>query len=150
MASAFCNLCEEYIKKLNEKKELPFSLSRVGMWRGRPTKAEKAAYGSGETKIDILCVDRSESKYMICSCSFDKNGYDYENYLRVRASLSDLKDGAEFYYALFSRSSFDRILRDEARRDDALTLFDLNDVVNLKNASTMGSRKTSQMESFLL
>lgn len=55
----------------------------------------------------------------------------YSEYLDVRAKLASLKNGADFYYALFSESGFDEKIMKEAE-NERLLLFSLDQIVNLK------------------
>ena len=44
-----------------------------------------------------------------------------------------MKEKAKFYYALFSESGFDEKIKAEAERLEELYLYDLKEIVNLKN-----------------
>lgn len=53
-------------------------------------------------------------------------------YLDVRAKLTPLKDGAKFYYALFSESGFDEKIIAESKTESDLQLYDLGQIVNYR------------------
>ena len=69
---------------------------------------------------------------MVGECKFKNAPFDYSEYLDTVAKLTPLKEGAKFYYALFSESGFDDKVVSEADNNDNITLYNLYQIVNYK------------------
>ena len=131
-ASAFEDVCREFVKAMQRKNALPFRYARMGRWMGKTTVRDKSSKNElrmAETEIDLLGIGRSETEYLVGECKFKGSPFHYSEYLDVRAKLTPLKDGARFYYALFSESGFDEKIREEADKNTALSLYDLERIV---------------------
>lgn len=109
-SSAFEDVCREFVREKQKKNELPFRYSRMGRWWGKTTIIDKNAKNglrTGETEIDLLAIDRRAEKYLVGECKFEKEPFNYAEYLNTLAKLTPLKEKTVFYYALFSESGFD-------------------------------------------
>ena len=82
-----------------------------------------------ETEIDLLALSRDRKQYLIGECKFKGQPFRYGEYLDTAAKLSPLKKQAEFFYALFSESGFDEHILQEAKQNDHLQLYDLENIV---------------------
>ena len=132
---AFEDICREFTKELQKKNALPFRYSKIGRWTGKTTVRDKhAATGTrvAETEIDVLCINRDETAYLVGECKFKGVPFAYSEYLDTRAKLAPLQEKAKFYYALFAESGFDEKIVEEARQDDCVLLYDLGDIVGCK------------------
>lgn len=130
---AFEDICKEFVKELQKQNALPFRYSKMGRWTGKTTVRDKNAPGGlrvAETEIDLLCIDRNAKEYLVGECKFKTSPFTYSEYLNTIAKLTSLKDGARFYYALFSESGFDDKIIGEAENRSDLQLFDLQTIVN--------------------
>ena len=131
----FEDVCKEFVREMQKKNELPFRYSKMGRWTGKTTVRDKDAPKGvrvAETKIDILGIGKSGKEYLVGECKFKNTPFDYSEYLDTVTKLTPLKEGAKFYYALFSESGFDSKVVSEADNNDNITLYNLNQIVNYK------------------
>jgi len=132
---AFEDVCREFVREMQKQNELPFRYSKMGKWIGRTTIRDKDAPNGmrvGETEIDLLAIGRGAAEYLVGECKFKRTPFDYSEYLNTTAKLTPLKEGATFYYALFSESGFDEKITAEAEQEENLKLYDLHQIVNYK------------------
>lgn len=131
-ALAFEDICREFVREMQKKNELPFRYSKMGRWTGKTTVRDKnAAHGlrTAETEIDLLCIDRNATEYLVGECKFKGTPFSYSEYLDTLAKLTPLKEKARFHYALFSENGFDeKVLSDAAA--NGILLFPLGQIVN--------------------
>ena len=131
----FEDVCKEFVREMQKKNELPFRYSKMGRWTGKTTVRDKDAPKGvrvAETEIDILGIGKGGKEYLVGECKFKNAPFDYSEYLDTVAKLTPLKEGAKFYYALFSESGFDSKVVSEADNNDNITLYNLNQIVNYK------------------
>ena len=131
---AFEDICREFVREMQKRNELPFRYAKMGRWTGKTTVRDEAAPSglrTAETEIDLLCIDRDAKNYMVGECKFKKAPFSYSEYLDTTAKLTQLKDKAEFYYALFSESGFDERIAADAKNNKTL-LYPLKQIVNYK------------------
>lgn len=132
-ALAFEHVCREFVKELQKKNALPFRYAKLGRWFGkttvRSTKEEKGLRVA-ETEIDILGISKTEEEYLVGECKFKHAPFQYSEYLNTLAKLSLQKQGATMYYLLFSESGFDERIVEEAKKNKALVLYTLEEIVN--------------------
>lgn len=131
----FEDVCKEFVRELQKKNALPFRYTKMGRWTGKTTVCDKgvdSGVRTAETEIDLLAIGRGAKEYFVGECKFKRSPFDYSEYLDTVAKLSDLKEKAKFYYALFSESGFDEKITAEAETMEELYLYDLKTIVNLK------------------
>lgn len=131
----FEDVCKEFVREMQKKNELPFRYSKMGRWTGKTTVRDKDAPKGvrvAETEIDILGIGKGGKEYLVGECKFKNTPFDYSEYLDTVTKLTPLKEGAKFYYALFSESGFDDKVVLEADNNDNITLYNLNQIVNYK------------------
>lgn len=126
----FEDVCREFVRESQKKNALPFRYAEMGRWFGKTTVRGGSGLVTAETEIDLLAIDKESKKYLVGECKFKNSPFDYSDYLNTVAKLTPLKDTAEFYYALFSESSFDERLLTAAKESDNLLLYDIKDIVN--------------------
>ncbi len=130
---AFEDVCREFVRGMQKKNQLPFRYAKMGRWMGKTTvRDEKAVNGLriAETEIDILCIDRNAEEYLVGECKFKGTPFSYSEYLNTMAKLTPLKKKAEFHYALFSESGFEKRIIDSAAENETV-LYTLEDIVGL-------------------
>ena len=130
---AFEDVCREFVRRMQKKNQLPFRYAKMGRWMGKTTvRDEKAVNGlrTAETEIDILCIDRNAEEYLVGECKFKGTPFSYSEYLSTMAKLTPLKKKAEFHYALFSESGFDKRIIASAEENET-ALYTLEDIVGL-------------------
>ena len=134
-AFAFEDVCKEFIKKLQKKHALPFRYSKIGRWIGKTTVRDKDAVNGTrieETEIDVLCIDKDATAYLVGECKFKGVPFSYSEYLDTRTKLLPLQEKASFYYALFSESGFNEKIVEEAKNKNDILLYDLRQIVNMQ------------------
>lgn len=109
-AFSFEDVCREFVREMNKRNDLPFRYERMGRWMGRTTVRDtKAPDGVriAETEIDLLGIGKGAGEYLVGECKFKGRPFSYAEYLDTLVKLSPIKDGASFYYALFSENGYD-------------------------------------------
>lgn len=128
----FESVCKQFVELKQIRQELPFRYTKIGRWMGQTTVRDKDnKLRTTETEIDIMAISSAAEKYLIGECKFKKSPFDFGEYLDTVAKLSNEKQKAEFYYALFSRSGFEDNLIVEAKNNTHLTLFDIEEIVGI-------------------
>lgn len=132
---AFEDICREFVRELQKKNALPFRYTGMGRWIGKTTVRDKNTASGlriAETEIDLLGIDRGAKNYLVGECKFKNSPFNYSEYLDMLAKLMPLKDKAKFYYALFSKSGFDKKITAKARGPEPLLLYSLETIVNFE------------------
>ena len=126
----FDDVCQEFVRMKQKKKQLPFRYERFGRWRGKTTIRDSVtgALKIAETEIDVLGIGKSEKKYLVGECKFKNKPFSYKEYLKTLAKLTPFKEHAKFYYDLFSESGFDSKIIAEAEENKTF-LYSLEDIV---------------------
>lgn len=136
-ASAFEDVCRQYVQELQKANALPFRCARMGRWMGKTTVRDAAHGGeAGEsalriagTEIDLVGVSRDQKQYLVGECKFKGSPFSYSEYLDTRAKLKPQQKNAKFYYFLFSESGFDGNVQDAAKNDGGVYLCGLENIV---------------------
>jgi hypothetical protein len=97
-ATVFEGICQDYLWKLNSRRELPFEFSRAGRWWGNDQRKRE------QSEIDIIAFHKKQALFCECKWRVGKLGFDVLETLRERADL--FPDFSEKYFYLFSRSGF--------------------------------------------
>ena len=133
----FEDVCKDFVKEQQKRNALPFRYSKMGRWFGKTTVRDEhtdTGLRTAETEIDLLAIDRDSKNYLVGECKFKKQPFRYSEYLNTVAKLTPQKQKAEFYYALFSESGFDEKIEELAREDQALQLYDLDEIVSYRDS----------------
>jgi len=105
-------ICIEWLKKLNKENKLPFKALHIGRWW------EKS------DEIDIVAFDDNGSYlFCECKCKTKKVGMNVLDDLQKKADKSFSK-AKHSYFALFSRSKFEKKLIELSKKNDKLFLYD--------------------------
>ncbi len=131
----FEEVCKAFVKELQRDNVLPFRYSKMGRWMGKTTARQLGApdgVSVAESEIDILAIGRDGKQYLVGECKFKGRPFTYSEYLDTTAKLMPLKEKAEFTYALFSESGFDKRLMAEADNRQDLLLYPLETIVNYR------------------
>lgn len=132
---AFEDICKEFVREMQKQNALPFRYSKMGRWTGKTTIYDMDAPNGmrvAETEIDLLAIGRSEKEYLVGECKYKVEPFTYGEYHKTIVKLTPLKEKAEFFYALFSRSGFDDKLAAEAEASSNIQLFDLSQIVRYR------------------
>lgn len=111
----FEDICIDLLKKMNTNEKLPFIFERIGRWWDKTTKIDIVAYNN-DNVIFGECKWRKN----------EKMGIGDLNSLRQKANRVNLH-GRRFFY-LFSRAGFKDELKNLAKEDSSLRLFDLEKI----------------------
>ena len=122
MGPVFETACKQYLLRLNAKDRLPFTFDAIGGWWGGNPVTKR------ETEIDIVASSK-DGKLILGECKWKnkETGPDVYGDLKEKAAMFTEND---IYYYLFSRSGFTSGLKEEAERDDRLTLVTPEDMFN--------------------
>lgn len=129
----FEDVCKEFVRELQKKNKLPFRYMKMGRWTGKTTvrdSSSKSGVRIAETEIDLLGIGKNEKEYLVGECKFKNSPFSYVEYLDTIAKLAPLKNKAEFYYALFSLSGFDKKIIDDAKASQNICLYGIDEIVN--------------------
>jgi len=120
----FEDVCKEYLWRLNVRKELPFLFSNIGKWWGGNPITRT------ETEIDIIAASTVKRDLIVGECKWKnkETGTDVFTLLKEKAALFPDRD---IHYYIFSRSGFTSELKKEAKRNERLTLVDLDDLFRM-------------------
>ena len=127
-ASAFEDVCRQYVQELQKANALPFRYARMGRWFGKTTVRDDALR-MAETEVDLLAVSRDGKQYLIGECKFKGRPFTYSDYLDTAAKFAAQKEYTDFCYFLFSESGFDEKLREIAAADERIRLCGLEEIV---------------------
>ena len=131
---SFEDICIEFIKEMQKRNALPFRYSKIGRWMGRTSVRDNDApkgIRTAETEIDLLAIGRNAKEYLVGECKFKGSPFSYSEYLDTIAKLETQKQGAKFYYALFSESGFDEKIVAEAEAQGNISLYGIAEIVNI-------------------
>jgi len=119
MGRVFETACRQYMIRLNVKDELPFLFDKIGRWwGGNPiTKSE----------MEIDVVASSKDQLILGECKWKNEGTGFKVYtdLIEKSAIFTKKD---IHYFIFSKSEFTTGLKEEAKKNDRLTLVGLDDL----------------------
>jgi AAA+ ATPase superfamily predicted ATPase len=133
-SSVFETVCREFVRKKNQRGELPFRVAKLGRWWGKLnqttlTDTGKEKIVAVDTEIDILAVDAKSKNYILGECKFRNSEMDVANLEHLKEKSTVAKKGVAIEYALFSKSGFTKGLKRRAETDGNLTLYSLSDIV---------------------
>lgn len=116
---SFEEICKQFLIKENGAKRLPFMFRNIGRWWGKD-QAGKA------DEIDLMASD--SSRLMICECKWTNENVSMSIYRRTLEKAKQFTNTYEVYCVLFSKSGFTKDLIEEAKHNDHLYLFSLQDL----------------------
>jgi len=128
-ATAFEDVCREYVRKLQRTGKLPFRYSKIGRWWGKTTVRRGGILETTETEIDILAISKNSDAYLIGECKFKDRPFKYSEFLDATAKFKTTKENAILYYWLFSASGFDDKITEAAKSSDKIRLCGFDDIV---------------------
>ena len=108
----FVKVCREYLELVNEVKQLPVEIVKLGTWIGK------------QGTIDIV-VQNEIRESLIGKCGWSESDFDFQTYEKLLADAQMAKINPKYVY-LFSASKFDRKLVDLAQKQPNLVLVDMN------------------------
>jgi len=103
---------------------LPFPFLKIGRWWGNNPK-EKS-----EEEIDLIAFNKNQAYFVECKWRNQKTGISELNDLKRKSEL--FNQFTDKYYVLYSKSGFDKELMELAKNDNAIMLYDLDDVCYTK------------------
>ncbi|MCL2786304.1 MAG: ATP-binding protein [Methanomassiliicoccaceae archaeon] len=123
MGPVFETACKQYLLRLNAKDRLPFTFNSIGGWWGGNPITKK------ETEIDIVASSK-DGKLILGECKWKnkETGSDVYKDLKEKAAMFAEND---IYYYIFSKSGFTSGLKEEAERNNRLTLVTPKDLLNV-------------------
>lgn len=131
-SSAFEEICTEYLWKLNQMGELPFTFFDIGHWMGKTTVRDPG-YSSGlrteETELDIMAFSQDRNQVLVGECKFKNAPFQFSEYLDTAAKAEKLERSAAVHYYLFSLAGFDEKLVEHAAMNSRIHLIPLSEIV---------------------
>lgn len=116
------DVCSEYLKRLSDHGQTPFTYQNTGSWWSGGTKREPFF------RIPLVAVDRDHAVLGVCHMAEQPLG------LSVLTELQKPLEpfaGHTCYYCIFSASGFSRELQEAARKEPGIWLIDLEDITAL-------------------
>lgn len=112
----FEDVCIQYMRKLNIKRQLPFRYSKIGRWWDK------------NKEIDLIASDEKNS-IIFGECKWKNSPVSIKelNLLRIKGENIENEFSNRYYY-LFSKSGFEQSLKAVAAVDDTVRLVDINDI----------------------
>ena len=108
----FVKVCREYLELVNEVKQLPVEIVKLGTWIGK------------QGTIDIV-VQNEIRESLIGKCCWSESDFDFQTYEKLLIDAQMAKINPKNVY-LFSASKFDRKLVELAQKQPNLVLVDMN------------------------
>jgi hypothetical protein len=110
----FRTVCTEYLMILNQMKQLPFAVHKVGTWVGKTGN------------IDII-AQSTDRRNIIGFCNWDKPLMTMQMCEDMAMAMEQAKIDSDHYY-LFSATDFEQHLKDYVERDPRFILIDMNEL----------------------
>lgn len=108
---------EKIAIEITLRSKLPFEIKKIGKW------------WDNNNEIDVAATGNNEILFGECKWSNKKIGMNIINDLKEKAKKVKWKnDNRKEYFALYSKSGFSEELKDEARQDKSIILFDVNKI----------------------
>lgn len=117
VSHAFEDMCRQFLWELNRQQELPITLTKIGTWWHKGNE------------IDIVGVNEKKKAILFGECKWQdkKVGKNVVDNLLTKKDLVDWhKTKRKEYFAIFSKTGFEKSCMDYCRENKILT-FDLND-----------------------
>ena len=111
-ASAFENICIQYLQKMNIKNKLPFRFKTIGKW------------WDNKNEIDIIATDGE--KIILGECKFKNSQVTVADYKNLKEKYNSDK---KIFYYMFSKSGFNKELIDIAKKEN-INLISLKEMIN--------------------
>ena len=108
----FVKVCREYLELVNEVKQLPIEIAKLGTWIGK------------KGTIDIVAQNTIRES-LLGKCCWSESDFDYEIYEKLLEDAQMAKITPKYVY-LFSASKFDKKLVELAQKHPDLVLVDMN------------------------
>ena len=110
----FEDICMEYMRGCNTRRELPFRFLRIGRWWNKTSE------------IDILAVDKEKKNCIVGECKYKESKVGNKEYRELLAKRSPYREAKVFLY-LFSKNGFDEDVIEMSKKDK-VTLISLKDM----------------------
>ncbi|MCD8306853.1 MAG: hypothetical protein LUD51_01290 [Clostridia bacterium] len=125
-ASAFEDICIDYMRQLNRCNALPIHFGRIRRWWGKVNvTTEDGKIESKSEEIDMVAKDKDRNIYIYGECKFKNEPF---NYGQLKALWTKLPRKEEIYYYLFSLRGFDTEV--QKYEGPHLVLVSMHDVFN--------------------
>lgn len=121
MGDAFEGICEEYFINLAKKNKLPFIPYHIGKWWGTNP------YLKAQDDIDVLMLDKSQTKAIFVECKFTSNKIPYEEYQNLLDATKAFPNLKEKYLYFVSKSDYTEPVKKQASIDGT-TLLRIDDL----------------------
>ncbi len=110
----FVKVCREYIELLNQVKQLPISIHRIGTWIGK------------QGNIDVVAQDKARNG-IVALCNWDKPELTTAMCDSLLKNMKLAKVNAQYIY-LFSAKRFQPALEERVKQDAHFVLIDMNEL----------------------
>ena len=90
---AFEEVCRQYLRRENRNGALPFRVTKIGRWWN---KADE---------LDIMAFDAKKENFLLGECKYKNAPFDLGDLKNMQGKFT-APNGANMYYALFSKSGF--------------------------------------------
>ena len=110
----FEDICTEYMRGCNSRRELPFRFLKIGRW------------WSKTSEIDILAVDKGEKNCIIGECKYKESKAGDKEYRELLGKRPPCR-GANVFLYLFSKNGFDDDVIESSKKD-GVVLVSLEDM----------------------
>ena len=123
MGIVFERVCREYLLWKNSRGELPFLFSSIGRWWGTDSVKRR------QVEIDLIASDGED--YLICECKWRNEPLDLSVWkeLQQKAAVFPKKRRRTWFY-LFSKTGFQKALREEAKRNSSIVLVEIEELLD--------------------
>ncbi|MDO4178782.1 MAG: ATP-binding protein [Phascolarctobacterium sp.] len=121
MGPIFEKICTQYMTNQAKAHNLPIVPWKIGRWWGNNPILKK------QDDIDILCLDKSETKAIFCECKFRNEAFDIKEYRDLMNASEIFHSIKEKYFYILAKGGFTEAVNAQAKIDGVklLTIDDL-------------------------
>lgn len=124
MGIVFESVCRDYLMIQNTQGNLPILFTSIGRWWGSDPVEHN------QIEIDLVANDGND--YLICECKWRNEKLDLSVLKRLREKADIFhKKRDNTWFILFSKSGFTDAVVEEARKDKAIILVDMDKIINV-------------------
>ncbi len=112
----FEDICKAYLRRKNQKDELPFHFAKIGRWWNK------------FSELDIMATDHERGRYLLGECKFRNVPFTMVDFNKMKEKFVPMQGKTVCYY-LFSKGGFSNEVIDLAETE-SLHLISLDEIVS--------------------
>lgn len=110
-ASAFEQICIDYLRRLNQEEALPFHFTKIGRWWEKVTYEGVRGKRTVPEEIDIVAADSTMKEFLLAECKYRRSGADVDVGRNLKEKFPIDRYPGTRHYVVFSFYGFSVRLR---------------------------------------